>query len=235
MSLSLSWIADPYYAHFCGGSIIDEEQQWVLTAAHCVDDANPIDIHVLAGAVDIDRPADKVNVSSIHIAKDYKNATDGKDIALLKLERPLKRHKYISHIVLNDDPNLIQSNSQFTISGWGATSMGGNASRILQFIDNVPLIDSATCNRTSFYSGAIKADMLCTGFIPGGKDSCQGDSGGPHILTTNDGKSIQTGIVSWGEGCALPNRPGVYTRVSVYARSVYACLTDLHSNDCSFE
>ena len=61
VSLSLSWIADPYYAHFCGGSIIDEEQQWVLTAAHCVDDANPIDIHVLAGAVDIDRPADKVN------------------------------------------------------------------------------------------------------------------------------------------------------------------------------
>ena len=81
----------------------------------------------------------------------------------------------------------------------------------------------------------IDDDMIMAGYPDGGYDSCQGDSGGPHILTTNDGKSIQTGIVSWGEGCALPNRPGVYTRVSVYARSVYACLTDLHSNDCSFE
>lgn len=37
----------------------------------------------------------------------------------------------------------------------------------------------------------------------------QGDSGGPLIV---NGKLV--GIISWGFGCAAPERPGVYTKVS---------------------
>lgn len=72
-----------------------------------MDDVNLIDIYVLVGVVDIDRLVDKVNVSFIYIVKDYKNVIDGKDIVLLKFECLLKRYKYISYIVLNDDFNLI--------------------------------------------------------------------------------------------------------------------------------
>jgi Hint module/Trypsin len=46
----------------------------------------------------------------------------------------------------------------------------------------------------------------------GGKDACQGDSGGPLF----DSNKQQIGIVSFGLGCALPNKPGIYTRVSAY-------------------
>lgn len=52
--------------------------------------------------------------------------------------------------------------------------------------------------------------MFCAGFPEGGKDSCQGDSGGPVV----DENRVQVGIVSWGEGCALAGKPGVYAKVS---------------------
>ena len=51
--------------------------------------------------------------------------------------------------------------------------------------------------------------MLCAGET--GKDSCEGDSGGP--LTYND---VHVGIVSWGQGCALPGYPGVYAQTDAF-------------------
>ena len=47
----------------------------------------------------------------------------------------------------------------------------------------------------------------------GGKDSCSGDSGGPIVKIVGQ-THIQVGVVSWGEGCAWADYPGVYARVS---------------------
>lgn len=54
-----------------------------------------------------------------------------------------------------------------------------------------------------------------------GQETClpiffQNDSGGP--LAYPDSRNIWhlVGIVSWGDGCAEKNKPGVYTRVTAY-------------------
>uniref|UniRef100_A0A3P9NDM9 trypsin n=1 Tax=Poecilia reticulata TaxID=8081 RepID=A0A3P9NDM9_POERE len=78
----------------------------------------------------------------------------------------------------------------------------------------VPVVGNSQC-KSSYGDSAITDNMMCAGLLEGGKDSCQGDSGGP-MVSKQGNLWIQSGIVSFGEGCAKPNFPGVYTRVSQY-------------------
>lgn len=75
-------------------------------------------------------------------------------------------------------------------------------------------ITNDDCNEPDAYNGQISSSMFCAGVSGGGKDSCQGDSGGP-IVIKKSGQDVQVGVVSWGDGCGRPGKPGVYARVSV--------------------
>ena len=73
-------------------------------------------------------------------------------------------------------------------------------------------------------AGPLVTDsMFCAGDpkMPVGqsqvRDACQGDSGGPIFVQKHDGKPLQIGIVSWGEGCGIPKLYGVYTRVAKFS------------------
>ena len=61
----------------------------------------------------------------------------------------------------------------------------------------------------------VSSDMLCAGLPQGGRDACLGDSGGP-LLARVQNSWVLVGIVSFGEGCAEPGKPGVYTNLGNY-------------------
>ena len=76
----------------------------------------------------------------------------------------------------------------------------------------VPIISWQDCHARGRIYSDLTENMICAGYTGGGKDACTGDSGGP--LVCKQGESwYQYGVTSWGFGCALPNKPGVYTNV----------------------
>uniref|UniRef100_A0AAR2LFL2 Zgc:165423 n=1 Tax=Pygocentrus nattereri TaxID=42514 RepID=A0AAR2LFL2_PYGNA len=111
-------------------------------------------------------------------------------------------HPNYSSSTNDNDIALLQLNSSMTFTNY------------IKPVLQVPIVGNRKCN-CLYGVGTITDNMMCAGLLAGGKDSCQGDSGGP-LVSKQNGVWVQAGIVSFGIGCALPNYPGVYTRVSQY-------------------
>ncbi|KAG8523248.1 Suppressor of tumorigenicity 14 protein [Galemys pyrenaicus] len=89
----------------------------------------------------------------------------------------------------------------------------GSAAVILQK-GEIRVINQTTCEK--LLPQQITPRMMCVGYLSGGVDACQGDSGGPLSSVEADGRIFQAGVVSWGDGCAQRDKPGVYTRLPVF-------------------
>ncbi len=104
------------------------------------------------------------------------------------------------------------------VSGYGYTVAGDDDSRSDTLrAAKVPVISDKRCDSAAVYAGLVFPSVqICAGRLEGGTDSCQGDSGGPLQTAAGaaSGSTRLVGIVSFGDGCALPYRPGVYTRVA---------------------
>ena len=198
---------------YCGGSIINE--YWILTAAHCVQGESASNTAVRMGSdANYASGGETYDAAEIIMHPNYNSNSMNNDIALIRLEDPISFNNSTQPVLLMCDPQVdlgVQDPGEMSwITGWGEDEGTTNSTQ-LQVV-GVPITTSS-----NYGTNQIDADMIMAGYSDGGYDSCQGDSGGPMVVLAADGQTyLQSGVVSWGYGCAEAGYPGVYSRVSYF-------------------
>ncbi|MBP9709284.1 MAG: serine protease [Oligoflexales bacterium] len=223
---------------FCGATRISAN--WILTASHCVSKVKPPNFRAISGVHDLSKiiPKEKIyEIQEIVLHPSYVNRTNNFDFALLRItphardetdQAGIQSGKYLPFVKTES-----KSQINFLTLGWGKLGENKNSSNVLREVE-VPLVDDANCKQSY---PTLTENMICAGYKLGGKDSCQGDSGGPLVWWDAQKKEwLQMGVVSFGDGCARPNFPGVYSKISKVSQWIQDELTKpLPEGDCEGE
>jgi|GEM_PF-3426833 len=211
----------------CNATVID--RQWLLTAAHCVDDPDDISkIFIKIANPDNAQPTDIKRLAAdviCHGSFDYDTLEN--DIALIRLDTPLPAS--IAPTPLDEESqSILRSGSTATAAGW-PTANRYDKSQNLNIV-SLSVIESDRQNITA---------RSLSGIVEG---VCKGESGGP-LFGSAGGTKYVAGILSGlqpdhedasGRACAKIGYNMYFTPVASFAGWVYDVMgvCDRNPQDC---
>jgi len=227
----------------CGASLLrvsdnKEESDILLTAAHCTyineTDINRVIIRqddadkflVYAGNHHIENlEAGEQQVESKRFER-HPNYYNGNDLALVKLDTPVKFSDTIRPICLPEQEEAIPVAKHCMASGWGRINSHNDdyPENLMEL--KIPVHDDETCKK-SWDFVYKENEMICSGPLDASAGVCKGDSGG--MLACKQPGDVWTlyGVASFvarNEGeddmkpitCLKKGKSAVFGRVSSY-------------------
>ncbi|XP_023163545.2 chymotrypsin-2 [Drosophila hydei] len=190
--------------HNCGGAILNE--QWIITAGHCVVTFPPEFIVVVTGTNRYAEPGGVYYAEEVHVHCMYDKPYMHNDIALVKVSKNITFDELTQPIALPVGP--VREGAEIVLTGWGSEVPNGNANENLQKI-SFGFVKLDECLAIFNQTSSMGVGHICT-FSKEGEGSCHGDSGGP--LVSN---GYLVGVVNWGRPCAK-GFPDVQANVYYY-------------------
>jgi Trypsin len=209
----------------------------VLTAGHCSESFNEVQVGRF-NLTDETEQYDSLIVESINTHPQYYRNRfldpDPHDFAVVKLfgqaTIPTRTTNTNPIVKINRDDTIPTPNQAMHVAGWGAVDPldWNEQSDVLRETDAYYIPTDDCKGYAGTYKGhdidfskvVVDGASLCAMNFDELSDSCRGDSGGPLVVQQQQedqdqsSSSVLVGIVSAGYGCANPDLPALYARVS---------------------
>ncbi|XP_053228941.1 complement factor D [Podarcis raffonei] len=209
--------------HLCGGFLIADE--WVLSAAHCLEDAGNGTFQVLLGAQSLSLPEPHKRLYGVRQLVAHPGShrdTNHDDLLLVQLEEAASLNPDVQKLAFQRQGRDVPEGTLCEVAGWGITSNTGKRPDVLQYVE-LGVIGRTKCNQRIHHDGEVTEKMMCADSKK--KDSCKGDSGGALVCN-----GVAEAVVSTGSRvCGNWKKPGIYTRTAPYARWIDSVLANATS------